>query len=213
MATSWETAQAVESYRSHCEDRATVFREEGRVVIVVADGAGGIGHGEAAAESIVRLARDDFPRCRNKHAWTEALARWDYSITPGEATAVVVDIDDERICGASVGDSRAWQVADGETSDLTKHQVRKPLLGSGVARPVGFDAEPLRGLLIVATDGFFNYAKHDAAIAAIAREEFYALPRKLVELVRLPSGAFADDVAMVVCRPTPRQRTRQRYEI
>jgi serine/threonine protein phosphatase PrpC len=212
MAISWDTAQSVAAYRSRCEDRAAVFHEEGRLVIVVADGAGGIGHGEAAAEAVVRAARDEFPRCRGEQAWVEALGRWDNAVGPGESTAVVVDITSDRVCGASVGDSRAWMIAD-EITDLTARQIRKPLVGSGSARPVGFSAGRFAGMLLVTTDGFSNYVKLETARAVIVREDFYALPRKLVELVRLPSGGFADDVAVVVCRPTPPQRTRQKYSI
>jgi hypothetical protein len=38
----------------------------------------------------------------------------------------------DHVSGASVGDSRAWIVCDGDVNDLTAKQVRKPLLGSGM---------------------------------------------------------------------------------
>jgi PPM family protein phosphatase len=114
-----------------------------------------------------------------ERAWTEALARWDATVGPGESTVVVVDITSDRVCGASVGDSRAWLFSD-EITDLTAGQVRKPLVGSGAARPVGFNVGPLTGMLLVATDGFANYVKLAVAQAAIVREDFYALPTPIV---------------------------------
>jgi hypothetical protein len=51
----------------------------------------------------------------------------------GMSTAVVAEIVDGQVVGASVGDSCAWLVSLGEVSDLTERQVRKPLLGSGVS--------------------------------------------------------------------------------
>jgi serine/threonine protein phosphatase PrpC len=60
--------------------------------------------------------------------------------------------------------------------------------------------------LLVATDGLFRYAARDV-IARIVRENPVGLAaEKLIELVRLPSGKFGDDVAaiLVVRKDTPR---------
>ncbi|MEL7499647.1 MAG: protein phosphatase 2C domain-containing protein [Planctomycetota bacterium] len=48
-----ETVTAIESYRDHCDDRVHVITHDDRTVIVVADGAGGVGSGDLAAESVV----------------------------------------------------------------------------------------------------------------------------------------------------------------
>ena len=77
----------------------------------------------------------------------------------------------------------------------------------------GSSFAPLRGTLIVATDGLFNYAKAENMAALVATTDFYALPRRLIESVRLPSGEYWDDIGIVACRPTPLRRTRQRYTI
>ena len=74
----------------------------------------------------------------------------------GETTAVVVDVRTIGIAGASVGDSRAVIVKDGTISELTANQKRKPLIGTGMAEPIGFVCPPLDGLLLLGTDGFFN---------------------------------------------------------
>ena len=56
----FETAHLTESYRNHCEDRVVVIASDERTIIVVADGAGGIGNGELAAETMIREIKNDY---------------------------------------------------------------------------------------------------------------------------------------------------------
>jgi hypothetical protein len=74
-------------------------------------------------------------------------------------------------------------------------------------------ASKLDGLLIVATDGFCNYAKRDAVTPMIVSADFYTIPRNCIEMVRLPSGDLWDDIGIVAARMAPKHRTRQRYSI
>ncbi len=129
-------------------------------------------------------------------------------IGPGESTAVVVDVQADRLCGASVGDSQAWVVKGADITDLTVCQHRKPLLGSGEADPVGFSHGRLYGLLIVATDGFCNYVKRDEMVKTLPYGDFATMPKRLVDLVRLRSGKLNDDVGIVVCRHRHAARNR-----
>jgi serine/threonine protein phosphatase PrpC len=76
----------------------------------------------------------------------------------GQCTAVVVEISEGRVFGASVGDSGAWMLTGKTTIDLTENQHRKPLLGSDEALPMGFGPIELSGRLLIATDGLFKYA-------------------------------------------------------
>ena len=80
-----------------------------------------------------------------------------------------MDIRPYGIAGASVGDSQAWMIDEGEIVSLTAEQNRKPLLGSGQAIPVGFNQPPLHGILVAGTDGFFDYAKRDDIIRLYPR--------------------------------------------
>lgn len=212
MAT-FETAQATQAQQSKCDDRLFVAYLEDRVVIAVADGAGGTGSGGAAAEAVVRAVRDQAAHCSTEADCVRLLAQLDHQISPGETTAVVVDITTEHITGASVGDSSAWILHDGNITDLTSRQVRKPLLGSGNAQVTGFTSETLQGVLLVATDGLFNYAKPDLIQQSVYQTDFYAIPRTLIDLARLPSGTFSDDIGIVACRRTPVRRPRQKYVI
>lgn len=75
--------------------------------------------------------------------------------------------------------------------------------------PTPFPHGPLQGALLVATDGLFRFAARDV-IARIVRENPVGLAaEKLIELVRLPSGKFSDDVAAILVgrkeEPHPRQ--------
>jgi len=131
------------------------------------------------------------------------LRQTDQRIGVGESTCVVVARSSHGIVGASVGDSRAWLLENDELNDLTKNQVRKPLVGSGDARPVGFEHPASRGLLLVSTDGFCNYVRRETLLKEILWIGFPVLARKLVEMVRLPSGELWDVIGIVACRPRP----------
>lgn len=208
-----ETVTATQSYRSRCEDRVAVFTTADRSVIVVADGAGGVGQGDVAAELVVREIESNYLEIHAADQWAEFLCQTDCRITAGETTVVVIDVRPYGIAGASVGDSQAWIIRDDATTKLTRDQNRKPLLGSGQASPVAFTQPPLDGVLFVATDGFFDYAQHQWITALIRQSDFYAIPRKCIELVRLPSGEFWDDIGIVVARKTRKSRARKRYSI
>jgi hypothetical protein len=205
---AFETASITEGAQGRCQDKVAVTTASDRVVIAVADGAGGSGGGEEAAATVIDRIGNLATEARNGEWWSAGLGRIDLEVGTGQSTGVVVELSANRICGASVGDSRAWIVRGGQIVDLTASQQRKPLLGSGEARPVGFSYGPLDGLLVVATDGFCNYIKRPALFAATEVTGFSALPRRLVDLVRLPSGALWDDVGIVVCR---RKRPVTRY--
>ena len=184
------------------DDRAAVLGDGERVVLAVADGAGGSAHGAHAAASVI-ASLDGWLRSGARDA-VELLRECDASLagsrSGGETTAVVVVVDGAGVVGASVGDSEAWLVDDADHVALTEGQARKPLVGSGRARPVAFAAGPLVGTLLLGTDGLFKYCGADR-IRAIARgERVEDIPRQLVDGARLPSGALQDDATAVVCR-------------
>lgn len=188
------------------QDRAAIFSYGNAVVAVIADGAGGMSGGDAAADSVVTaveralLERDFDPY--SKWAWCALLSNLDRRIAIGQTTAVVCVVDDERVIGASVGDSGAWLVHPSGAShlDLTKDQKLRPLLGSGQAEPVPFESRAGGGTLLLATDGLMKYAPPSAICRIAAGRDLRAANDMLVRLVRLRSGALADDVGLVLCR-------------
>ena len=142
------------------EDRTVAVPTGGGYLVAVADGAGGTGNGAAAAERLV-TALTKLAGVAASTDWFEALCAIDdeLSTSGGQSTAVVAFADSDRVVGASVGDSSAWLISpDGEVTDLTARQRRRPLLGSGEALPVQFEAVRGGGRLLLASDGLFKYA-------------------------------------------------------
>lgn len=209
----FETTAITVPYRRHCEDEVKVLDFDTGVVIAVADGAGGTGAGSQAARTVIREVAAAASLAHDQAAWSRILREADLRVGEGESTGVVVAWSPGGIVGASVGDSQAWLIVDGEIKDLTKSQARKPLLGSGEAEPTGFFHPPAQGLLLVGTDGFCNYVRRDGLLKDILWIDFAVLATRLVEMVRLPSGELWDDVGIVACRPRPQIRQRRRYDL
>jgi len=83
-------------------------------------------------------------------------------------------------------------------TDLTARQRRKPLLGSGEALPVQFEAERIGSRVLLGSDGLFKYAPVDRIRALATRGTVAEAANALANCVRLPSGAFHDDVAVAI---------------
>lgn len=196
----WLHVVAVHGARGAGQDRAVVVDLGDALTIALADGAGGTGGGDLAAQAIVDAA---VAGASTRPAWADVLADLDRAprrLGHGQATAVLLTITARGLAGASVGDSAAWLIDGDAVVELTADQRRKPLVGAGAA-VVAFAAGPLAGAtLLVASDGLVNYAPR-RAIAALARlPDLAAAARQLVDLVRLPTGALPDDTSLVLCR-------------
>ena len=201
------TYTAVEFERKSGEDRVEVFEDGPNCVIALADGFGGRAGAAAAADGLidaVRAARSSILDLLNPEHWYRLLRSADKLIhddaNAGETTAVVVAITPDGVGGASVGDSGAWIVTADRMFDVTAAQMRKPGLGTAMAQPVPFRAGPLDGTLLVASDGLFKYATPPAICDCVRRDELAAIPRRLIDAVRMPSGGLQDDVAVAVAR-------------
>lgn len=183
------------------DDRVLAIPFEDRVVLVVADGAGGTGGGAAAAERILaRVQQVAAALCSGVYEPAELLEELDRTLAPtgGEAAAVVAIVSPTSVRGACAGDVEAILFAKGEfVVDLTSERRRKPLLGSGNVKPVSFSSD-VGGRLLIATDGLFGYAKHDRVIEALRADTIEDVPERLIALVRLPNGKLHDDVGIVV---------------
>jgi len=182
---------------SRDEDRVLHRCTDRGELIIVADGAGGTGRGAWAAEFVVRhahaFAGDDFA------ALLSAIDQRLFHEGDGaETTAVVLRVTESWVRGASVGDSGAWLIDD-EILELTSGQARKPLLGSGRARPVAFQF-PRRGILVTGTDGLFKYVPRNRILACTRLDDLDAMAEALIDAARLPSGRFQDDIAVVLVR-------------
>jgi serine/threonine protein phosphatase PrpC len=180
------------------QDRISVSQARDRVVIALADGAGGAAGGERAARAVI-----DAVAAAQTDDWVAVLTELELDpdrLGPGQTTAVVVTATRDGLRGASVGDSGAWVIRDGRIEDLTQAQHRKPLLGDhSVAIP--FRGGPLAGAtLLVASDGLLRHAPPEEIVRVASGPDLAAAARQLVALVRLPSGEVPDDIAIVLCR-------------
>ncbi len=181
------------------EDRVAVALADGRILIALADGAGGTGGGAAAADMVVRQIDNvgpDFDPVR-------LLGEADHLISRhgGQSTGIILSLSIGGVSGASVGDSEVWLIRDSDDVALTAFQERKPLLGTGNATPRVFVTPPLKGTLVIATDGLFKYAPRQHLLTILRSDDLHSIPQRAVDLARLPSGDLQDDIAIVVCRP------------
>ena len=201
----FDTAQVTASYRTRTEDRIDVIAHGLGVVLVVADGAGGISGGAKAAEEVTMTVRGhvgNMDDIRDAEQWATLLRRIDRQISDhgGQAAAVVAAVFEDGVAGAGVGDSAAWLIEDTGHVDLTSGQVRKPLTGSGRARPVGFCRGGFDGTLLLASDGLVKYASPLRIRQVAGQADMNLAVGELVDLARLKSGVLRDDVAVILCR-------------
>lgn len=179
------------------------------MVIVVADGAGGMGGGGRASDLAVKTVLDAVAAGSldglSSQACAALLRTADALVTEereaGETTMVLVVVTAEgRVVGASCGDSGALIVTEGRLDDVTDGQGRWRL-GSGHAEPVGFERPALRGTLLVATDGLLAYVRPDTPIGLVERHDAVdAAAAALAQAAKLPRGGLQDDLALVVLR-------------
>jgi len=186
-------------------DCAAAIHLPEHLILVLADGAGGTTHGRAAARAAIDLVTHELAHgvdLDDPLRVVDVLRSIDVRLArerAGQTTAVCVVVSGHNVLGASAGDSEAWIVDGPSVVRLTDDQARKPLLGGG-AQPRSFLAAPLRGTLIVASDGLFKYANEDGVVRACALDAVEAVARALCAAARLPNGKLQDDLSLFVVR-------------
>lgn len=199
---SFATSTFLEPGNPELQDRLEIFRVENRMVLVVADGAGGRSGAAEAAEFVIRAARGAAESLRGAEDCFRFLCEVDHNIAQadncGETTGVIVVLSPGELFGANVGDSVAWLFAPDGKRELS--HVRKPYLGSGVAAPHQFASKFNRGTVVVASDGLWKYTSLELIEQNVKTVTHGELAKELGNLVRLRSGAFPDDIAIVSCR-------------
>lgn len=194
-----------EAGRTENQDRGLILHDGPRLVLCVADGAGGKSGGAEAATMVMEMARQWSHQLVSANACVELLRKIDAAIAQdaqaGETTAVLVAITPTEVFGASVGDSGAWLIpSQGGHSDLTSGQQRKPFLGSGSALPIAFHKPQSRGQLLLATDGLLKYTSAENIVEACRKVDATTVVGELMALVRYPSGALPDDVTLILAK-------------
>jgi serine/threonine protein phosphatase PrpC len=137
-------------------DRLCVLRDAHRTLIALADGADSRDAAQtAAARTVTELARcfrngvlPEDPR-----DWVMLLEGIDHAVLAdsdaGEASALVMLVQQGVVVGASVGDSLAYVArAPGEAELLSAGQRNARRIGTGLAAPIAFGPVELDGRLI-----------------------------------------------------------------
>jgi serine/threonine protein phosphatase PrpC len=199
------TSKQIHAGGSELQDRAEFFWCGANLVLVVADGAGGMSGGAEAAQFLVESVKKRIASTSmNMDGLRELLTFLDREMAAigafGETTGVIVVLSDNGIFGASVGDSGAFVFSNAGLENLTANQIRKPFLGSGRAIPIPFSREQLNGTLLVATDGLLKYTSLEKIAATILATDFDGAANKLIKLVRYQSGALPDDISVLLAR-------------
>jgi serine/threonine protein phosphatase PrpC len=203
----FETSIVIHAGNPQVQDRAELFQMGDQVALVVADGAGGISGGAEAADRFLHEFRESRNSLFTPDDCCQLLTRIDQRLETasvcGETTGVIAIIDRDRVFGASVGDSIAWYFSRQSYIELTRNQKRKPFLGSGLAVPSAFSISEIDGTIVVATDGLWKYTGFEQIENEVRKPNVSNLAEELCGLVRLRSGGFPDDVAILTCRCTP----------
>ena len=187
------------------QDRADIIDDGDRIVLCVADGAGGLSGGAEAAGMAVEFVRTHAAELNDGDSCVTVLRQMDEAIVQdlvaGETTCAVAIVSTGQVLGASVGDSSVWLINDSGFVDLSRGQQRKPFIGSGGAWPMPFIHRLDAGqILLLATDGLVKYTSSERIIAACRDHPSETATQRLIELVRYPSGALPDDVTVIVTR-------------
>ncbi len=164
---------------------------------MLADGAGGVGGGALAAEIVVQEAQLLLQQHHKSTYAALAAAEQKLALQGCMSTGVIVELINGQLLGASCGDSVAWLICQDRVLELSAWQSRKPLIGDG-AMPVSFGPVPFVGRLMLSSDGLVNYVRSDAILRAATHSNIADAAKALAELPRLKSGAFPDDVAILL---------------
>ncbi|MDP9149641.1 MAG: protein phosphatase 2C domain-containing protein [Myxococcota bacterium] len=205
MSNLYTYVRAFASNRQKPRDAAAVFERDDAMVVVLADGAGGLRGGDEASRSFVAVVQsaleDPAFATQELREWIDLFHRTDAAFAAnrtGETTGVVVVLWPRGLFGVSTGDSQAWIIAPGRVDELTVGQHTKGRLGSNRVTPATFERPALSGVLVMATDGLFDYAAVDVIARIVRASAIGAAAERLIELIRLRSGKLADDVALVL---------------
>lgn len=195
-----------ESENQENQDRAKVIKYPDSILMILADGAGGIAEGTNAAEKAIKFVQEymiDKNEFLDPNRWTKLIVEFDRMLhhnNSGETTLIIVAVKDGFICGSSVGDSGIWNIVDDDIIDITENQYRKPLIGSGASIPVPFGKYKFDGTLLIATDGLLKYTKKEKIIEANRIENIKEASECMIKSVRLKSGGLWDDTTLILCR-------------
>ena len=178
-------------------------------VCFVADGQGGRAGGGAASQVACHTALAAAGDCRPEillepSTWMNILRQADEAVAAdkvaGFTTLIGLCVIQNRVVGASSGDSAAMLFCGDDLTHLTAHQQKNPPVGSGAAIAIPFAAKTISPWLVLAmSDGVWKYVGWDQILDIVRIERGQALIDNLQQAARLPrSGEFQDDFTVVL---------------
>jgi serine/threonine protein phosphatase PrpC len=180
------------------------------LLVCLADGQGGRAGGGPAAQLACRtvaeqLAANSGVDLENPSTWIEILGLADQVVatdsTAGFATLIGLCILNDRVTGASCGDSAAVAVdGSGTLVELTARQFKNPPVGSGDADFIPFTCELARPWrLLVMSDGVWKYVGWPRVRDLATELTGEILMEQLQNSARMRgSGEFQDDFTVTL---------------
>lgn len=196
----YQISSYLEQQNIQGDDSLFLMEQGGVIWFCVSDGAGGTAGAQAASFHIVKEFEEasSVGGFRGPEEFEELLRKFDIDMARdpdcGEATGIVGKIEAGNIIGASVGDSEAWVFNKKYEYQLTGLQNRKPLLGSGIAQPIGFGPMVLEAALLVGSDGLFNYTEMGSILGALKDN---ATAEDIAGLAKHAAGKLQDDLSLI----------------
>lgn len=188
---------------SEGDDRILIRHwQDESILVLLADGATGVGFGALAAECFIKVMSDhvtNFSRAsvdivHGLHAADRQIAGFAH---PCDTTGVVLLVNGDNYMCASVGDSSAFMEASSGVVELTLGQRRKPRIGSGIQDPV-VATGTISGTLLVATDGLCMTPAAVFALLKDRREDEHLAGLATLVTDCAARQGLMDDVAVVV---------------
>jgi hypothetical protein len=187
--TPWRV-DVIEEASSRDEDRTLALHDprtdDAGLLVVIADGVGGVGGGREAAESLVdAVARERPSTVPAMHGCAAALRG------PGLAAFVVARLrSNGSVVGIARGDTLCIARVRGEWCELTEGQPRSHDAPFALA---GCDA------LFACSDGIWKYVDRRDLEAMLDADDAER-PWRLVDAARTRSGGLHDDVSAIFAR-------------
>lgn len=199
------SASVMKSSSRKNDDLIDVSIKNGKLVVLVADGATGFGYGHLAAKALAdhlgTAFNPDFTSREIKSFLIEADAAVRSACAAeaegADTTGIVFTLSDGKIEGASVGDSQAF-VFNSSALELTASQRQRPRIGNG-GYPQDFSATVSPGdILVAATDGLWNCVEPSEVericFSSRSPEEMVS---NLLARSKTSDGRYDDDVSIV----------------
>ncbi len=179
------------------------------LLCVLADGQGGRSGGAAAAHIAVEKCLEaassfSVKKLMEPASWYLVLSAADEAVCEdaeaGLTTLISLCVTEDRVCGASCGDSAAQLIRNSQSLLLTEDQRKNPPVGSGAAYPIAFQASlSSEWTLLIMSDGVWRYVGYDAIGEMSAHKAGQVLISGVRQMqLEQNGGTLGDDFSIIL---------------